>query len=87
FHTDSRGAGGNRAFYSNPEVDRLLEAARREQNSVLREQFYHEAQEIIVADAPWVFLNIGEVLIGTQNNVAGLHNLAGRINFGEVYFQ
>ncbi|MCL1948226.1 MAG: ABC transporter substrate-binding protein, partial [Turicibacter sp.] len=24
FHTDSRGAGGNRAFYSNPEVDRLL---------------------------------------------------------------
>jgi len=86
FHTSSFGSGGNRTFYSNPEVDSLLEAARRELDIPTREALYHEIQEIIVADAPWVFMNVGEILIGTRNNVSGLENLAGRTRFADVYF-
>lgn len=84
FHSSMQGPGGNRAFYSNPEVDRLLEAARQTVDPAAREALYLEVQELIVADSPWVFLNTGELLIGTRNNVQGFvpnptghHRLSG----------
>ncbi len=47
-------AGGpNRLFYSNPEVDRLLEAAAQEFDIQTREQHYLDAQRLIMADVPW----------------------------------
>lgn len=71
FHSQQFGASGNRAFYANDDVDRLLEAARGELDPLKREALYHEAQELIVADAPWAFLFVGESLIGTRSNVRG----------------
>ncbi|RKZ21963.1 hypothetical protein DRQ18_03535 [bacterium] len=56
FHSRNRGAAGNRSFYSNPEVDRLIEGGMREINPVKRREIYRRAEEIIVEDAPWVFL-------------------------------
>ncbi|MGQ9593169.1 MAG: ABC transporter substrate-binding protein [Anaerolineae bacterium] len=44
----------NHTGYSNPEVDRLLEAARAEPDPEKRFALYREAEEILVADAPWI---------------------------------
>jgi oligopeptide transport system substrate-binding protein len=44
----------NHMHYSNPDVDRLLEEARIETDTARRMQLYAQAEEMIVADAPWV---------------------------------
>jgi oligopeptide transport system substrate-binding protein len=44
----------NHMHYSNPEVDGLLEKARVEADTARRMQLYAQAEEMIVADAPWV---------------------------------
>jgi peptide/nickel transport system substrate-binding protein len=50
-------AGGfNSGYYSNPEVDRLLEAAQVETDPAERDRLYRAMQEIVVEDAPWVFV-------------------------------
>lgn len=48
FHSEAQ---QNRGKYSNPEVDRLLEAARSERDSAKRMQLYQQAEQIIVNDA------------------------------------
>lgn len=58
FHSRSRRDSDsmNKAFYSNPEVDRLLDEARVERDRERRLALYREASEIIVEDAPWAFV-------------------------------
>ena len=46
----------NKAFYANPEVDAILDAARVERDRARRLAMYRDASEIIVADAPWAFV-------------------------------
>lgn len=53
FHSESQ---LNQSGYSNPEVDRLLEAARVEQDWPARMALYNEAEQLIVDDVPWVLL-------------------------------
>ena len=48
--------GFNSGYYSNPEVDRLLEAARATTNQGERARLYQEMQVIVQRDAPWVFV-------------------------------
>ena len=52
FHTGSQQNNGG---YSNPELDKLLEAARVEQDVTKRIQMYQQAEQIIVNDAPVLF--------------------------------
>ena len=40
--------------YANPELDRILELARVERDQQARFELYHQAEEIIIEDAPWV---------------------------------
>ena len=49
FHTDSALNHGN---YSNPELDAILEQARTEPDIERRVELYHEAEILIVQDAP-----------------------------------
>ncbi|MGH6913485.1 MAG: ABC transporter substrate-binding protein, partial [Geminicoccales bacterium] len=50
-------AGGfNSGYYSNPEVDRLLEAARTSTSQAERAKLYKEMQVIVHEDAPWAFI-------------------------------
>lgn len=56
----------NRAFYSNPEVNALLDAAGVETNRAKRLKMYQGAEKIIVADAPWVFLHHTERYVAHQ---------------------
>lgn len=51
FHSESRANNGK---YSNPEVDRLVELARTEQDVVRRTELYQQAEQIIVDDVAWL---------------------------------
>jgi len=46
----------NRAFYRNPEVDRLLDAAAGCPRLEERIEIYRRVERQVIADAPWVFL-------------------------------
>ncbi|HZZ08074.1 MAG TPA: ABC transporter substrate-binding protein, partial [Candidatus Binataceae bacterium] len=48
--------GNNDTFYYNPEVDALLAEAAPLTDQKRRYAFYNRAEELVVADAPWVFL-------------------------------
>jgi len=48
--------GFNSGYYSNPEVDKLLEAARSSTDQAERAKLYREMQEIVYDDAPWAFI-------------------------------
>jgi ABC-type transport system substrate-binding protein len=55
FHSSNHGASGNRAWYTNKEVDRLIEAGQGALNLRERDDFYKKAEEIICRESPWVF--------------------------------
>ncbi|HXI50341.1 MAG TPA: hypothetical protein VNH84_02520, partial [Candidatus Saccharimonadales bacterium] len=46
----------NYAFYRNAEVDRLLDLAAPEVDLPRRFGLYRRAEQLIIEDAPWVFL-------------------------------
>jgi oligopeptide transport system substrate-binding protein len=52
FHT---GSGMNSGGYSNPQLDALLEKARVERDVTQRMEMYHQAEQMIVEDAPVLF--------------------------------
>jgi peptide/nickel transport system substrate-binding protein len=49
--------GLNHTFYSNPEVDRLLELGRVEFDGEKRKEIYHQAHRLIHEDQPYTFVN------------------------------
>jgi peptide/nickel transport system substrate-binding protein len=71
FHSSMHGDPGNRTFYTNPRVDELLDAGRRETDPEKRMAIYWEAQETIVEDAPWVFLINTSAVNGLRDYVEG----------------
>ena len=48
--------GFNSGYYSNPEVDALLEGARQSTDQAERARLYKEMQTIVQDDAPWLFV-------------------------------
>ena len=55
-HSSNFGAKGNYSFYKNPEADKLMEQGRIETNHAKRMAIYQKAEQLIVDDAPWMFL-------------------------------
>lgn len=74
FHSGQHGDAGNRSFYTNARVDELLDAAKAETDPDKRVALYAEAQEIITADAPWIFVQSGEDVIAASAKVDGFKN-------------
>lgn len=68
YHSENKGPGGNRSFYSNEKVDALLEAAKVEMDQSVRLELYKEVQEILAEEAVVVNLQIGQL-----HDVAGKH--------------
>ena len=56
FHSTNHGSRGNYSRYANPEVDRVLDEARKEMNWGRRIALYRRAEQLILDDAPWIFL-------------------------------
>lgn len=63
--------GGNRGWYSNPELDALLTRARQETAIESRLRLYHQAQDIVSRDLPYIFLWHEENFVVHQKNVRG----------------
>lgn len=65
-------AGGfNSGYYSNPEVDKLLEAARSATDQAERAALYKQMQEIVYEDAPWAFIANWKQNAATSDRVSG----------------
>lgn len=82
FHSSQFGAPGNRTFYKNEKVDAALEKGRTSTDEKERLAAYQEAQQLITADAPWLFLNFQEEVTGLKKGIenfvahpAGHHRL------------
>ncbi len=62
----------NHTGYDNSELNSLLERARVEPNQELRYQLYHQAEELILRDGPWIPLwNSGEQYVLVKPYVKG----------------
>jgi peptide/nickel transport system substrate-binding protein len=66
FHT---GGGNNNMQYSSPQVDALLDDARASTDQAHRAQDYQQAEQQIVQDASYVFINYGVAIQATTKNV------------------
>lgn len=63
--------GFNSGYYSNPEVDKLLEAARSATDQAKRAELYQKMQEIVYEDAPWAFIANWKQNAATSDLVSG----------------
>lgn len=79
FHSSQHGSAGNRTFYTNEEVDELIEKGRQETDMNLRLQYYREAQEKLVEEAPMLYLWHQEYLLGISDQVKNFDMTPGQI--------
>jgi ABC-type transport system substrate-binding protein len=74
----------NRTRYKNPEVDRLLDRARKIPDSQERRMLYRKVTEIITNDSPQVNLAFISRFYGYRNHVKGFStNDNGDLSFPE----
>lgn len=79
------GGRGNSASYSNPEVDALLQQAAGELDRERRAALYREAQTMVNADAPWIFLWLPQDIYGVSTRLSGWRPSAdSRINLHDA---
>ncbi|SFP58425.1 glutathione ABC transporter substrate-binding protein [Salibacterium halotolerans] len=71
FHSKNVGAPGNRSFYKNEEVDKLLDQARREGNREERKALYEDAMNVLVEDSPMIYMLHKDYLVGVSDKVEG----------------
>jgi len=65
--------GANRGGYFNPELDRLLEQARRTTERKERRQIYSQVQKIISQDLPYISLWYSMDIVVCRRELAGFH--------------
>jgi ABC-type transport system substrate-binding protein len=56
FDTANQGGGGNRSRFSDPDVDRRLDATSRMVDAGARQRAYAEIDSLVYAQAPWIYL-------------------------------
>lgn len=56
FDSNNFGLAGNRAFYKNDKVDELVRKAAQINDKAEREKLYKEAQNIVIDEAPYLYL-------------------------------
>ena len=61
--------GANTSWYANPEVDKLLTEAQQVTDQEKRKTIYHQAEQLIVDDAPWAFLGYQKHQVVTRKGV------------------
>lgn len=78
----------NYTFFSNPELDALLDRGRAIPDGPEREALYKKAQDLINEQVPWVYLYIEETLAGRQKNVKGFRLLPSIVHeVRDTYFE
>lgn len=77
FNSENQGDMGNRCFFSDPEVDRLLAEGQTIRDQERRRQHYQQLQRLLHQQAPWAYLCWDDQFAVTQPRVRGfrLHPL------------
>ncbi len=75
FHSSQFPPNSNRAFYSNPQVDKLLVDARQATEPQTRLSLYAQAEKTIMDEAAWLFLYYPKQVVMTRANVRGVELL------------
>lgn len=65
-------SGSNRTGWSNPEYDKLIEGAYKEPDDAKRLQMLHDAEKILVSDAPVAPLYFYNTSLLTSDKVSGI---------------
>jgi peptide/nickel transport system substrate-binding protein len=71
YHSGQWGSFNSCSFYSNPEVDSLLDEARVTGDPAVRTEMYNEAQRLIAADQPSVWMYAESTLLAFNDCVKG----------------
>lgn len=71
FEEGRKGLAGNRSFYSNPTVDKMVREAASMYDPKARTKLYQEAQRIVLKEAPYVFLYQKNSQVGLRKSVKG----------------
>ena len=83
WHSSQQAPGQfNFISYSNPRVDKLLEAGRLELDPDKRVKIYHEFAKILQEDSPIVYLSAGYGLSAIHKRVRGISNPAPPAGIG-----
>ena len=86
YHGDSPSPAGNSSYYNNSEVSALLDNAQTSTDQDERLKLYHEAQAIIMEDAPMIWTTYTTLNVATQDYIKGFElNPTGRHNLYTVY--
>lgn len=86
FHSHSFGASGNTSFYSNEELDKMIESARSEQLPRRRIEIYQKIEKMIVDNALWVFLSHGVDCYAVKKDIKGfVVDPFGIVRFRNLY--
>lgn len=74
-HSGSMPADGgfNSGYYENAEVDALIDQTETATDPDERNQLFHELQQVVVEDAPWLFVANGALTVGSLTNVSGMN--------------
>jgi len=72
FHSESKTGGYNYGFYSDRELDEVIDRARVESDRETASKLWWRAQEIIARDQPYTFLFERNRLIAVPRNLRGL---------------
>lgn len=68
-------ASYNTGYYSNPEVDQLIQDAIHTADASLRAEAYAKIQETLWNEAPWVFLSVDANMAAAGSNITGINLL------------
>ena len=66
-------AGFNRGHYSNPDVDRLLDAASASGDDARRLELFQQVQRIVARDLPYISLWYKTNFAVAQRSLTGVH--------------
>jgi peptide/nickel transport system substrate-binding protein/oligopeptide transport system substrate-binding protein len=85
FHSSEKG-NNNMTFYANPEVDKLLEEARKETDENKRYELYRKAEKMILDDAPIVPIYFYRYAIVVQPEVKNyVRSAMGLVPFEQIW--
>lgn len=86
-HSELKGAGGNRSFYKNEQLDNLLALGQRELDESIRQNYYAEAMDIVNEELPIYPFNFSLANAGYSNELKGYEQSPlNNPNFFKLYF-
>lgn len=87
FYSPNFGPGGNRSFYANEEVDRLIETVYTETNMDVRMEACKRVQELLADECVTIGLNVGYAYWAVSKDVLNFHLLPSQnMDFARITF-